>query len=321
MTRIIVTSDLHLGITPEDAIRALAARIAAEQPDLTVLAGDLGERLDNFVRCLGIFAALHGQVGVLAGNHDVWARRRHTSQALFENELPRATKEVGFHWLEDALWTQNGVAVVGSLAWYDYSAADPDLPPMPAAWYAANKGKYNMDAHFVDWPWTDGVVSNRLGESIATRLASVEADPTLHTAIVVTHVPLVEAQISRRPGDSRWGISNAYFGNLTTGNRVLGFPKVAAIVSGHTHVGRDATIPHHLGPLTGRETVHVSVVPSDYGAPAYIVVDVVDEAIDVRVVPASASTLERASGSVRRAHGIARRSMQIARKRLWPNSK
>ncbi len=320
MPRIIITSDLHLGITPEEPIRALAGRIAAERPDLTVLAGDLGERLDNFVRCLGIFAGLHGQVGVLAGNHDVWSRRRHSSQDLFERELPRATKEVGFLWLEDTLWMRDGAAVVGSLAWYDYSAADPDLPPMPAEWYATSKGKYNMDAHFVDWPWDDAAVSDRLGASITDRLARVEADPTVHTAVVVTHVPLVEAQILRKPGDVRWGTSNAYFGNLTTGNRVLPFAKVAAIVSGHTHVGRDALISRPTSDPNGHQTVHVSVVPSDYGAPAFIVVDVQNDAtVEVRVAGPSASAVERAAGSVRRAYGIAGRTMRIARKRLWPN--
>lgn len=319
MTRIVVTSDLHLGITPEDAIRALAIQIATERPDLTVLAGDLGERPDNFVRCLGIFAGLHGRVGVLSGNHDVWSRRRHTSQSLFERELPQATREIGLLWLEDSLWSLNDVAVVGSLAWYDYSAADPGLPPMPPEWYAANKGNYNMDAHLIDWPWSDVDLSNRLGESITARLAKVEADPTLRTAIVVTHVPLIEAQISRKPGDQRWGISNAYFGNLTTGARVLPFSKVAAIISGHTHVGRDAIIPHPAGASRGHSTLHVAVVPSDYGAPAYIVIDAEGANVAVRIVGPTVSALNRATSSVRRAHGIARRTMEIARKRLWRN--
>ena len=140
-------------------------------------------------------------------------------------------------------------------------------------------------------------------------------------AIVVTHVPLVEAQISRKPGDQRWGISNAYFGNLTTGARVLPFPKVAAIISGHTHVGRDAIIPHPTGASSGHDTIHVSVVPSDYGAPAYIVVDAEDTDITVRIVGPSASALNHAISSVRRAHGVARRTMEIARNQLWRNSR
>ncbi len=47
MSRIIVTSDLHLGISTVQEIQALAEQIASAQPDLTVLAGDLGEGLTN----------------------------------------------------------------------------------------------------------------------------------------------------------------------------------------------------------------------------------------------------------------------------------
>jgi 3',5'-cyclic AMP phosphodiesterase CpdA len=72
MARIIVISDLHLGITTEQEIRALAEQIAEAQPDLTVLAGDLGEGLSNFRACLRLFAHLPGQETVLTGNHDVW---------------------------------------------------------------------------------------------------------------------------------------------------------------------------------------------------------------------------------------------------------
>ena len=41
MTRV-VTSDLHLGITDQETLRRHAASIAAESPDLSVLAGDIG---------------------------------------------------------------------------------------------------------------------------------------------------------------------------------------------------------------------------------------------------------------------------------------
>src|SRR5262249_28656874 len=155
MTRIVVTSDLHLGITREEQIRPLADRIAAEMPDLTVLAGDIGEGTGNFTTCLALFKDLPGEIGVISGNHDLWARHGRQSQRLFERELPDLTLAAGCHWLEDKEWRRDGLAVVASLAWYDYSAADPTLPPMPPEWYAAHKGRYNMDAHLIDWSWSD----------------------------------------------------------------------------------------------------------------------------------------------------------------------
>jgi predicted phosphohydrolase len=43
-----------------------------------VLAGDIGEGLPNVVECLRLFAQLPGEVAVLAGNHDVWARANYS---------------------------------------------------------------------------------------------------------------------------------------------------------------------------------------------------------------------------------------------------
>src|SRR5579884_278021 len=91
MTRVVVTSDLHLGVTTEARVRALRDRIAAERPDLTVLAGDVGERYPNVARCFALFSGLPGQLGVLAGNHDVWARAGRHSRDLLERDLPIAT--------------------------------------------------------------------------------------------------------------------------------------------------------------------------------------------------------------------------------------
>src|SRR5262249_14605353 len=154
VSRVVITSDLHLGITGEDQIRPLTARIAAEEPDLTVLAGDIGEGVKNFARCLDLFTDLPGEVGVIAGTHDVWRRAGRSSQRLFEEDLPTITRAAGLRWLEGDDWRHGTLAVVASLAWYDYSAADSALPPMPAAWYAAQKGRYNMDAHLADCPST-----------------------------------------------------------------------------------------------------------------------------------------------------------------------
>jgi hypothetical protein len=78
-------------------------------------------------------------------------------------------------------------------------------------------------------------------------------------------VPLFDEQMCRKPHDPDWGFSNAYFGNLTLGQRVLQMRKLQAVVSGHTHVERQASI--------GRRAVPVSVLGSDYNAPVYTVID------------------------------------------------
>jgi predicted phosphohydrolase len=268
MPRIIVTSDLHLGITGKYQLRTLAENIAAERPDLTILAGDIGEGMRNFVACLDIFSCLPGVVGVLAGNHDVWARYGYHSKDLWECYLPRAVRAAGMLWLEDMTWRHDGVAVVGSMAWYDYSAADTAVPPYPPEFFAVNKGKYNADGWHIDWPWADSEFADRLGERLIARLDHAEHDASLRAILVVTHVPLCEEQIVRRVGNLRWGLGNAYFGNLTLGRRVLQYQKVRAIISGHTHVGRKGDTSRQHCP--GASPVQVMVVPSDYQQPDYV---------------------------------------------------
>jgi hypothetical protein len=41
--------------------------------------------------------------------------------------------------------------------------------------------------------------------------------PAVRRTVVVTHVPLLECQMSHKPGGIDWGFSNAYFSNLTLG--------------------------------------------------------------------------------------------------------
>jgi 3',5'-cyclic AMP phosphodiesterase CpdA len=269
MPTIVVTSDLHLGITGKYQLQALVEDITAIHPDLTILAGDIGEGLPKFVACLGLFSGVPGMVGVLAGNHDIWARYGYASKDLWECRLPEEVRSAGMLWLEDMVWRLDGLAVVGSLAWYDYSAAvrrgqSPEF-------YAANKARYNADGLYINWQWEDAEFARRLGDQLVARLDQIESEATVRSCLVATHVPLVEEQISRRPWDRRWSVGNAYFGNLTLGRRVLQYRKVEAIISGHTHVGRQGRTARPYFP--DMAPVSVAVVPSDYNKPSFVTVE------------------------------------------------
>jgi 3',5'-cyclic AMP phosphodiesterase CpdA len=272
MPCVVVTSDLHLGITGKYQLEALAEAITAKQPDLTILAGDIGEGLPNFVACLKLFLGVPGVIGVLAGNHDLWARFGSHSKDLWERQLPEAVKATGMLWLEDMVWRSGSLAVIGSLAWYDYSAAG--RISRPADFYVANKSKFNADGLYIDWQWTDREFAGRLGDQLVARLDQAEHESGVQSCLVVTHVPLVEEQIARRPWDRRWTLGNAYFGNLTLGRRVLQFRKVQAIISGHTHVGRRGIAARPDFPDLA--PVPVYVVPSDYKRPEFVTVDLTE---------------------------------------------
>ena len=214
------------------------------------------------------FRSLPVPVAVLAGNHDVWRDEVGLgSRELWEHGLADATREAGAMWLEDDELRLGDVAIVGSLAWYDYSAA-PEHLRYPDEHYAAIKGSLNKDAAWIDWPWSDVEFAWLLRRGLVSRLERLEDDASVRAVIVATHVPLFEQQMTRKPGNYQWELSNAYFGNLTTGAAVAHYAKVRAVVSGHTHCGRRGMVVRERAP-----PIDVHVVGSEYGTPAFVVVE------------------------------------------------
>lgn len=270
--RLAVTSDLHYDLaghlTAPDTIEALARQIGRERPDLLILAGDLGHGVENFRRCVASFSGVARQVAVLAGNHDVWRDEVQgvSSQPLLDEVLPGLCAELGAVWLETATLRLGPVGVVGSLAWYDYSAIDPEqahhAPQLPRL-----KPLLNNDANWIDWAPTDQQVAARLGGALLARLDDLAADPAIRQIVVATHVPLLEGQMTRKPNNPNWGVSNAFFGNLSLGHQVAARDKVTLVVSGHTHCGQEGALARPSGPLRH------AVIGSDYGAPAFRLFD------------------------------------------------
>ncbi len=264
MTRVVITSDLHLGITKQEEIEPLVAAIATEQADLTILAGDIGEGMSQVRACLALFAGLPGQLAALAGNHDLWALDGLHSAEVWERALPDAVRAAGMLWLEQDDWRGDGLAVAGALAWYDYSGADPALPAQTEQQWIELKRRMHPDAKYLDWPWSDREFAARCGERLAARVAALDADPSVSDLLLVTHVPLFREQLINRPEIPNWGYGNAYFGNLTLGERVRGAKKLRALISGHTHIGRREA-------LAGERAIPVWVIPSDFHMPRYVV--------------------------------------------------
>ncbi len=262
--RLCVTSDLHMGgsLTSAAAIDAIVARIAADTPDAVVIAGDVAHGYKSFEACIGKFAVLNKPVFVLAGNHDLWVvEKGRSTEELWQTQLQAATERAGAVWLENEVPIVNGVAIVGTLAWYDYSAIDREFA-LPQSDIISVKRRLNNDAVRMDWKRTDPDFAHELQAKFYARLDKAAA---LADAIaVVTHVPVLEEQMSRKPGNRTWGVGNAFFGNLTLGPRILAAKKVRCVVSGHTHCGKEAKVGG----------VDVRVVGSDYGAPVHVTLEI-----------------------------------------------
>jgi hypothetical protein len=263
------TSDLHLPITKDEAIAALGRKVQASEPQAFIVAGDVGESLADIKRGLQLLREqVRCPIWVLAGNHDLWARPPYDSRQLWREQVPATVRATGCQWLEGTSFVLDGVAVAGTIAWYDYSAADPSVHAS-ALEFAQQKFHYNADALRIDWEWSDSEFAECVNVPFLAQLDHLESDPSVRHIVVVTHVPIVEEQMHRDAADRRWAFSNAYFGNLTLGRRVVAHRKVSHIISGHTHRGKEAVLERPDG-----SRIRAYVVPSDYEQPAFVVLSV-----------------------------------------------
>jgi 3',5'-cyclic AMP phosphodiesterase CpdA len=267
MIRIIFTADIHLGITSLPRVMQLVNEIETGKPDLVAIAGDIGEGIENFELVLEEFRRLGVPVGVVAGNHDVWNHDKNTpSKLMYEKLLPKAAKSTGTTWLETENLIVGGVALVGSIAWYDYSAQDPaQKTTSDECWKL--KGKHNADAWMVDWEWNDFEFCKIIQPDFEERLKSAQDDETVREIVILTHSPIFDAGIARKPNNPDWAFSNAYYGNLTFGEIASKFSKVTHSIAGHTHAGRDAIVE------VDNRKVRVVTLNSKYEGPVYITIE------------------------------------------------
>jgi 3',5'-cyclic AMP phosphodiesterase CpdA len=257
-----ITADLHLGITPPGAILHLKEGMMKKKPEVIIIAGDIGEPIQNFKKCLSLFSDAPCPVGVVIGNHDLYnTDGRHHSEELWGRMLRDAVKEYGCVWMEDEAVTIGDTTFIGSMAWYDYTSRDPRLSHLPDDFLYSCKGKFVSDGNYIDWERDDREFAAALLDGLVKRIEVAQGDPSVRRIAVVTHVPLFPEQMVHYRSDNPY--SDAYFGNFTGGKEVSRFSKVMDVVSGHTHRGVDKVIGN----------IRVRVVPSDYRKPAFITLE------------------------------------------------
>ena len=265
--KLVVTSDLHLGITTEKELSRFVSKIAKLEPDLFVAAGDLGEFGGYFTKCLEILSKIPAkQHAALVGNHDLWTRNPEiaTSKQLWEDIWPGVMQELGWVWLEDTVVKLGRTAVIGSIAWYDYSAASN----IPEDLCRIMKGHYNNDGNYMDKSWNDVEFAAARRYGLVTNATHLDDDEGIDDTIVITHVPIFEAQHIRSRYDQP--AADAYFYNYTLGKCLLNIKKLRTVISGHTHRGMDEII-HRDG-----SDVRVMVVPSEYHKPGFVELEFCD---------------------------------------------
>ncbi len=258
--RIAVTADLHWGIRPagDEATRLLASYLEADPPDVLVLAGDVGAG-DDFGPCLELFSRLPSRKALVPGNHDLWVRTddpRGDSLAVYREHLPAVCAAHGFHYLDAGplLLPDAGLALVGSVNWYDYSWSLDALrclfPGEEGRLRSKRftRGRHN-DANYVRWPSDDATftadVVAALGGHLRAALAAVPR------AIVVTHHPPYYGLSFPRPAAP--ATLDGLLWDAFSGKRALEEllrqheSQIAFAFCGHTHRARE----NDLGAVRG----------------------------------------------------------------------
>src|SRR5262245_9705975 len=134
--RLIVSADLHYNHARSRPLADdLIDQINRSGGDVLLLVGDTAAADgDALERCLTRFD-FAGPKLFVAGNHELWTAGA-DSYELFHQALPARIRALGWQWLQDSPFVSDELAIVGSIGWYDYSFAQPNLG-IPRRFYAA----------------------------------------------------------------------------------------------------------------------------------------------------------------------------------------
>jgi 3',5'-cyclic AMP phosphodiesterase CpdA len=246
-----VTADLHWGIRPkgDDATRQLVEYLRHQPPDVLVLAGDVGAG-SQFAACLEIFRDLPCVKAVVPGNHDIWVEAddpRGDSLEVYRRHLPRICAEAGFHYLDGGplVMAATGLAIVGSINWYDYTWSIDELKTRLPDWEnrlktkVFTRGRHN-DARYVRWGLDDGKFTEVVVQTLETHLQ--RALKNAGKAIVVTHHPPVRDLGFPRQGERSIDalLWDAFTGNTRLEGLLLSRKEqIPFTICGHTHISRE----------------------------------------------------------------------------------
>jgi predicted phosphohydrolase len=258
--RIAVTADLHWGHNRlgDDATELLRCHLERDPVDLLLLGGDIGTG-DHFDDCLRLFASLPCAKALVPGNHDLWVAdddTRGDSLNLYERHLPGLCLCHGVHYLDLAplMLPEAGLAIVGTINWYDYSwSLDRLKAEVPSwEWHLRNKaftrGRHN-DARFIRWTTDDICFTQAVVDTFRQHLEQTLAKA--EKIIVLTHHPALRCLSFPREQPAR-ELDPLLWEALSGNTAIEGVlsrhaDRIAYIFSGHTH--RDTEC--RLGPAIG----------------------------------------------------------------------
>jgi 3',5'-cyclic AMP phosphodiesterase CpdA len=254
--RIAITADLHFCSTNhprgDESTRRLVALLERQPPDVLILAGDIGAG-PHFAPCLELFAGLSCRKALVPGNHDVWVTQddsRGDSWQVYRHVLPRLSAEHGFHYLDDGpLHLDEGLALVGSINWYDYSWALEALQRrFPGELHRLQSKRIGRaqhnDANFVRWGFDDPGFTRQVAVTLERHLLAALQQAS--KVIMVTHHPAFYGLGFPRllpPITLESLLWDAFLGNRTVEELLTRHAaSVPFVFCGHTHRARQNTL-------------------------------------------------------------------------------
>jgi putative phosphoesterase len=252
--RIASVSDLHVDFAPNrDALVKLATAIHRRGADAVVVAGDVSHVDDHIARALRAFRLAAPRVAYLPGNHDLWFARKDAARdpevdswKRYTTHLRALVESEDCTYLPAEPLEMDGVAIVGTTGWYDYSLLRPELRAQLDDATLASKSLGEavwMDVRFAVFRdelgerMSDEAVARRMERELAAQLEDVDGNPEVRDVVVATHVvPFREAL-----GPSKglpWDFFDAYMGSVRLGEIIRSSKKVRACIYGHTHTPR-----------------------------------------------------------------------------------
>lgn len=263
--RLLVTADLHFNHARSKPLAEdIIDRMNAAGGDAVLLVGDtaIGDG-DSLEQCLSRFR-IPGPKLFVAGNHELWTLGS-DSHEIFIDVLPRRVRDLGWHWLQTQPAKLGSTWIVGSVGWYDYSFAQPELG-IPRRFYegklspgaAERLSEYadlfhpaddiGDEARKVIARWNDGKFVklhrpddqflDELLDQLRSQLAAIPAGEAILAA--VHHLPFRELLPPAR--SIQWDFTKAYLGSERLGQLLLEFPAITQVFCGHSHFPAEAQI-------------------------------------------------------------------------------
>jgi len=269
----IVTSDLHYNHPRSKPVAdGIIDQINASDADVLLVIGDTAAwDGDAFERCLSSIT-FKGPKLLTSGNHELWTNGN-DGPLIHPQLLPKRTRDLGWHWLEDDPFVCGDVAMVGSVGWYDYSFAQQQLG-IPRRFYAAKVSpgaarRFSEFVHLFDATddiapaaleiiarWNDGrfvklpMSDDAFLDGLLNKLHSqLEALRDKRVIAAIHHLPFRE--LLPPPKRPQWDFAKAYLGSEKIGQLLLKYPNLSHVYSGHSHFPAEAKVGHIHAIATG----------------------------------------------------------------------